>query len=121
MNRIIAYSLILLGVFLLGDAAYDEHRGIAGAASPDGLLTGVSSHPPNVVKQAEDPQGFRDLMLYQWVRAPLALCAGLFILGLCRRADRIDPFSPDFAGNQALDELNRTLTEEQAKRHRPLK
>ena len=120
MNRIFAYGLIMLSVFLFGDAAYDEHRGIADAASPDGLLSGFSSHLPNVVNRSEDPKGFRNLMLYQWVRAPLALCAGLFILGLCNRADRTDPFSPDFAGNQALDELNRTLTEEQAKRHRPL-
>ena len=121
MNRILAYGLILLGIFLLGDAAYDEHRGIAEAASPDGLLTGVSTSAPNVVKRDENPQSFRNLMLYQWLRSPLALCAGLIILGLCRRADRVDPFSPDFAGNDALDELNRTLTDEEQKRHRPIK
>lgn len=121
MNRLVAYVLILIGTVLLGDAAYDEQRGIAEAASPDPTGTSSMAHVPNVVRRDEDPKGFRNLMLYQWLRAPLFLLGGLFILCLCRRADSLDPFSADFAGNQALDELNRTLTKEQAKQHRPLK
>ena len=114
MTRKFAYGLILFGICLLGDAAWDEHRGIAEAAN-------WGRAAPAVVDRAENPKGFRSLMVYQWVRAPLILCAGLFILGLCRRADRTDPFSPDFAGNEALDDLNRTLTEEQDRRKRPPK
>jgi hypothetical protein len=52
---------------------------------------------------------------------PLVLCAGSIILGICRHADRIDPFSPKFAGNAALDELNEALTKEEEARHRPLR
>ena len=112
--RSVAYIMIALGIYLLGDAAYDERRGIAEARSPS------RNSRPNVVKRAEDPEEFRNLMQYQWLRAPLILCAGFIILGICRRADRLDPFAPDFAGNSALDELDQTLTEQQEKRRRPL-
>ena len=113
--RIVAYILILVGLMCLVDAARDEHRGIASARSPS------RSARLHIVSRAEDPEQFRGLMAYQWVRGPLALLGGLIILGICRRADRLDPFSPDFAGSDALDELNRALTEEEQKRHRPIK
>ena len=59
-------------------------------------------------------------MTYQWYRGPLFIFGGFIILGLCRRADRTDPFSPDFAGSDALDNLNRALTEEEKRRQRPI-
>jgi hypothetical protein len=117
MTRVFAYYLILVGLLQLADAAYDEQRGVAAAVSPGG----VSAPLLYVIKRADDPEGFRSLMFYQWSQGPAVLLAGFWILGLSRRANRVDPFSPDFAGNQALDDLNRTLTEEQAKRHRPLR
>lgn len=121
MIRIFAYFSIFLGVLLLGDAAYDEHRGVAEAASPAGVLTGVSLGTLNTARRDESLQTFRNLMLYQWMRGPLALIAGFTILGLCRRADKADPFSPTFIGDAALDELNRTLTNEQERRRRPIR
>ena len=74
-----------------------------------------------MAKRRDDPAAFRDLMTYQWIRVVLAFSAGLILLGLCRRADRLDPFSDSFAGQAALDELARSLSEEQEKRRRPLK
>jgi hypothetical protein len=60
-------------------------------------------------------------MNYQWFGAGLFLCAGFAILGIRRRLDRCDPFSPDFAGNRALDECERVLDAELEKKHRPLR
>ena len=113
--RALAYLLVLLGCIFIADATYDEQqRGVANAVSPRG-----GRH--YVISRADDPEQFRNLMAYQWLRGPLFLCGGFIILGFCRRADRLDPFSPDFAGSDALDDLNRTLTEEERRRHQPLK
>ena len=113
--RVVAYILIVIGLIFLVDAAYDEYRGVAAAHSPGrgGRLY--------VINRADDPNQFRNLMAYQWLRGPLALFGGFIILGFCRRADRLDPFSPDFVGSASLDDLNRTLTNEEQRRHRPLK
>jgi hypothetical protein len=113
--RWLAYILIVIGLIFVADAAYDEHRGVADALSPG---RGSRRH---IVACSDDPEQFRNLMTYQWVRGPLFLVGGFIILGFCRRADRLDPFSPDFAGSDALDDLNRTLTEEEQRRHRPIK
>lgn len=113
--RLLAYILFGFGLIYLADAAYDENRGVADVVSPTGYGHRFA------VKRAEDPEQFRNLMAYQGVRGTLFLMGGFISLGICRRADRCDPFSPDFAGKPALDDLNRSLTEEDEKRHRPLK
>jgi len=113
--RVFAYLLILVGFVFLADAAYDEHGGVADVLSPG---RGSQHH---VIARADDPDQFRNLMAYQWLHGPLFLFAGFIILGFCRRANRLDPFSPDFAGSDALDDLNHTLTEEEKQRHRPPK
>ena len=113
--RPLAYILIVTGLFFLGDAAHDEHRGVADAQAPG---AGAIRH---VINSEDDPAQFRNLMAYEWFRGPLFLAGGFIILGLCRRADRLDPFSPDFAGSSSLDDLNRTLREEEEKRRRLLR
>ena len=112
--RALSYLLILFGLLSLFDAAYDEYRGVADALPPGRSITRY------VIARAEDPKQFRNLMAYQWLRGPILLLGGIFILNICRRADRLDPFSPNFAGSDALDDLNRTLTEEEKRHHRPL-
>jgi len=55
-------------------------------------------------------------MSYQWFRGALLIVSGFSILGICKRADRLDPSSPDFAGSDAINALDGTLTEEEQKR-----
>ena len=116
MKHVAAYFLILLGICLFGSAAYDEHRGIAFVTDP-----GDGPSWPHIAKRAEDPQGFHNLMMYQWIRASVVLCAGFILLGISRRLERLDPLNPDFKGNPAIDELNDELTKEQEKRRRPFR
>ncbi len=113
--RILAYCVVLSGLMLLANAAWDDHRGIATAATPS--QTGM----PNVEKRSEHPQHFRNLMTYQWGRAGFVIIARAVLLGFVRRADQLDPFSPDFSGNSSLNDLGRTLDAEAQKRHRPLR
>ncbi len=112
--RALAYILIASGLFCLADAAYDEYRGVADALSPGRACQ------RHVIARADDPKQFRNLMAYQWLRGPIVLFGGFIILGLCLRADRLDPFSPNFAGSDALDALNHTLAEEEKRRHSSL-
>jgi hypothetical protein len=100
-------------MLLFADAAYDEDRGIASASGPGRTVV------VHIVEESKDPELFRGLMTYQWGRAGLTLVAGFIILSMVRKADTLDPFSPTFAGSDALDDLNRTLTEEQERRKRP--
>jgi len=113
--RPLAHFLIIWGVILLLFAAYDEHREIASVIPPGRYGR------RQIIKKADKPEEFRNLMIYQWLRDSLVVSAGFIILGMCRRADSLDPFSPDFAGKSEIDDLERTLDEEEQKRHRPLK
>ncbi len=111
--RSLSYLLIVLGFILVGTSAYDEHRGIASVMPPGRYARRIT------VKRSEHPDDFHNIMIYQWSRALVALCGGFIILGICRRADRRDPFSPDFSGASALDECEHTLDAELEKKHRP--
>jgi len=113
ITQTVAFILILLGFILLADATYDEHRGVASARSP------IRSARLDVVARAQNPSQFRGLMAYQWLRASLPLFAGFILHGMVRRAASSDPFSPEFAGSESLDDLHRILTEEEKKRNEP--
>lgn len=104
MIRAFSYLLILMGCVFLADAAYDQNTGVADAVAPRGARR-------YIISREKDPAQFRSLMAYQWFRGSMTLMGGLIILGICRRADRLDPLSPDFAGSNALDELHQTLTD----------
>ena len=60
--------------------------------------------------QVSQPEAFRNLMAYQWLRAFGALAVGAVILRLIKRQDSLDPFSPGFGG-QAMDDLERVLNQ----------
>ena len=49
-----------------------------------------------IVRRADDPEQFRRLMGFQWLRGSLVVVAGFIFRGICCRADRVDPFSPEF-------------------------
>jgi hypothetical protein len=112
--RPVAFFLIGLGLWFFVDAGRDEWREIAEAISPRGGET-------MVIPKADDPEQFRNLMVYQWWRGVVVLIAGMVILGIVRRADRLDPFSPDFRGSNALDELDQSLKEQERRHRRPFK
>lgn len=109
--KIFGYLLILIGLFCLVDAAYDQYRGVASTSTRSSQY---------IEKKADKNSLFQNLMIYQWGRGFLFFSGGLIILGICRRSDCQDPFSPNFSGSPAIDELNRSLTEEEEKRKRPL-
>ena len=119
MKHVAAYGLIFLGILLLVGAAHDEHRGVAVVTAPGGINSDMFTR--RIAKRDDDPQGFRNLILYEWIEASLFLCAGFIALGISQRVERSDPLSEDFAGNSAIDELNDELAKEQEKRRRPLR
>lgn len=79
-----------------------------------GKITIVASRygMPTTWTRPENPEKFRDVMAVEWWNClPFLLC-GFIISGICRWADRMDPFSPEFAAG-AGDE---TFEEESAPR-----
>jgi hypothetical protein len=113
--RFLACALILLGGIGFFDAIKDDRRGVASAFAP------TRTPILEVASRADAPELFAGLMAYQWMRASLAVCAGLVILGMCRRLGRCDPFSPTFTGRDVLDECEHKLDAELRKKHSPLR
>lgn len=97
--RFVSYALILVGLIYLADAAYDQYRGIASVRSPS------RSGQLCVSSRSEKPVEFHNLMAYQWTRGSLVLLAGMIIYGICRREDRLDPFSPDLQHSNEDDDI----------------
>jgi hypothetical protein len=85
--RVLAIIFFVLAVALTLDAARDQYRGLAEATAPRML-------PASASKQ-NDPQGFRGLMAFEWIRVALCAGAGFTFWSLDRRSRRLDPFSPD--------------------------
>ena len=111
------HVFILLGIALFGQSAYDEHRGVVSICPP----TRIGFLHREQASRKEDPKRFRELMAYEWATATIILFAGFVMLGICRRIDHLDPLTPEFRGTDALDDLERTLDNEERRRHRPIK
>lgn len=99
--RATGFILIVLALGLFADAAYDAHRELAS--------TWTKSGKDDTVARAEDPAQYRNVMIYQWLRSSLCAIAGLVIIRICRRAERFDITSPDFAGDASVDEGDRAV------------
>ena len=102
-GKVFALLWILGGVYGVADAVYDQQRGIAEAITP------VRGGGVEIAIESQDPVAFRNLIAYQWVRAAGELVVGFAILAALKRQNRLDPFSPDFAGAKEIDELEQTL------------
>ncbi|MEN3944082.1 hypothetical protein WJU23_22460 [Prosthecobacter sp. SYSU 5D2] len=100
----LAYGLLLLSLIFLADGIQESLSGQVEVRAP---RSASSSKADRVTQPAE----FRNLMNYQWARAGLTAAIGLIFLGLKRRSDRLDPFSPSFQGNASVDELGEILDE----------
>ena len=109
--RVIACLFIIAGCALLVNSAYDQHRGVASATAPG------RSFIHYTIFKSEKPDEFRGLIAYEWIRAFLTLGTGALILGVWRGADQLDPFSPRFVGSADLQELERSLDEQQKRRN----
>jgi hypothetical protein len=113
--RTLGYLMVGLSVLLFAHAKYDEDRGIA---APPYVPT---RYTRPIEERETNPKMFRALMSYEWACPVVFLIGGFVLIGLVRRADRCDPFSPSFSGSAALDECERTLDAELRKKHRPLR
>lgn len=69
-----------------------------------------------VADRQTKPEEYQRLMNYQWARAGISGLAGLILLYLARRKERLDPFSPSFQGNAAVDELGAYLDKQTPKK-----
>ena len=107
----VAYLLIAFGILLLVLGVRDEQRGIASVMPPDRNAQRIT------VTRTGKPEEFHNLMSYQWIRGFVVVAAGMGLLAVCRRIERADTFSPDFAGNAELDEWSRGLDEMERKNH----
>jgi len=87
MIRFGAYFLIILSLVLLADAAVDQISSKAKAISPNRSFQIVQA------SKEKDPELFKSIMSYQWIRASALLGGGCFLLSMIRRADKLDPFS----------------------------
>jgi hypothetical protein len=117
-GRILAYLFLIWGGFAIFATYHDEQRGVTAVYQPGTIY---AAYTQNVVKRADDPEKFRDAMKYQWLRASVPLVLSMILFGIIRQQDRLDPMSPRFAGNKALDELSDELDREKRRRERPLR
>jgi hypothetical protein len=104
----LAYGLLLLSVIFLADGIQETITGQVEAHAPRGGVRRAD--------RATQPEEFRNLMNYQWARGGLTAAVGLICLGLKRRNDLLNPFSPNFKGNTALDELGEILDEKNSRK-----
>ena len=104
--NILAYFLIVIGVLYFAVIGYDEYRGIT--ESP-------SNMPGDVHKQSA-PENFHNAIVCHSYYASAFLFLGILMLVIDKSMDKSDPESPDFAGNNALDDWGKTMQEEEERR-----
>jgi hypothetical protein len=107
----LAYGLLIFGAIYLASAVDFERRGVAMVYTPSRYAS-----LPKVVKREDDPEYFRKAMTYVWYQAGGTFLLGALILAMLRRQDETDPFSEHFGGKETIDELERTLDEEEQRR-----
>jgi len=98
--KFFAYGLIALTLVLIKQAVEQQ---ISGHAR---LALFKQSPRQMTADRATDPEEFKNLMTYQWIRAVMPGSAGFFLLYLIRRNDRLNPLSPRFQGEKAIDDLS---------------
>jgi len=102
----IAVLLALLSVFLVIEAARDQISGRAIIFSP------TRSFQRFVAERSSEPEQYQNMMTYQWFCASLPGFAALFLILKIRKQDKLDPFSKNFQGATAIDELSEYLDAE---------
>ena len=94
--RLLSYILVILGVWLLTKAAYQQYRGIttAPAMLAREQLAGIVK--TGEIMRRTEPDDFRVAMTLHWLFAIVSAFAGIGLYLNIRRQERLDPFSPDF-------------------------
>ena len=113
--RIISYMLIGFGILLFASAGYDEFRGIT--RSPSYSRSSIS-YSYTITRQTE-PEQFHNAMTYHWFYATIVVIAGIIAYFVDRGQEKSDPMSPDYAGNQALDDWSDAMKKEEERRKHP--
>jgi len=94
--RLLSYMLLILGIWLLGKAAYQQYRGITTmpAVTVREQLTGIVKS--GKIERQKDPDDFRLAMTLHWFFGIVSAFAGMGLYQHIRKAERLYPFSPDF-------------------------
>jgi hypothetical protein len=98
--RTLAIVFFAFALIFAVDAVRDQYRGIAMAFAPRMPLSASSLSAARILhaasaSEATDPEGFRGLMAYQWIRVVLCIAAGYIFWHFYKRSRALDPFSPD--------------------------
>jgi hypothetical protein len=96
---------------MFASAGYDEYRGITHIQAPRSL--------PEIVIKTSNPEEFHNAMTYHWSYALIVLSAGIITYSVGASFEKSDPFSPDFAGNKALDDWTDAMKKEEEQRKHP--
>jgi hypothetical protein len=119
--RILSYILMAVGILLLASAGYDECRGITHEPSKYGgrysIVASGWSH--EIIRKKTNPDNFHNAMVCHWVQASILLFAGFILFQIVKGQERVDPLSPDYAGNKALDEWSDAMKKEEERRKHP--
>ena len=105
MNAL-AYLLIVVGALYFAAIGYDEYRGI----------TSGPSDTPEDIQQQSHPETFHNAIVCHVFYASASVFLGILMLLIDRHMDKSDPESPDFTGNDALDEWGKSMQAEDERR-----
>jgi len=108
----VSYIVLVIGALLLLSAGCDELRG------KTSISNGRHSHSSSHLDKKNQPEPFRRAMTYHWTFAMLISLAGVILYAAEKHLEESDPESPDYAGNQALDDWGKAMDQE-AERRKP--
>ena len=111
----LACAFLIFGAIDLAAAVEYEYSGVAVVYSSQ-----RGAPIPTVIRRADDPKRFRSAMTYVWYLAGGTILPGVLILAWLRRQESLDPFSENFGGKSAIDDLGRALDKEEESRKRLL-
>ncbi len=110
-----------IGFLTLAWNGYDEFQGSTSVpATYSGRYSFASSDSSQgIVIKKVDPEAFRNAMIYHWVRSSMLAIGGIILFRIDKSQERLDPLSPDFGGNKALDELEDEMNKEEEQHRHP--
>jgi hypothetical protein len=92
--RLLSYILILVGLYQLCAAGYDQHRGVTHDPSRWGARR-IALGDREILRQ-QDPKDFQATMAIRWALAVGISSGGVLLYRSIRRSERLDPLSPEF-------------------------